>query len=365
MGERTRTLLAAGLRALGPPLGPDYYERLDELLITADVGPAMAARLSGMVRKRAPRTAGEAREALVAAALEVMSKRSRELTLDPRPACILMYGVNGAGKTTTIAKLAHMLLTAGRSPLIVAADTYRAAGIEQMVAWAERAGVPSFAGSAGADPAAVVFDGIQQARRRDCDVVLVDTAGRLQTQRNLLQELAKIGRVATKALEGAFPLPPAGGQGEGAVPLRPAEGQGEGAFPLPPAEGQGEGAVPLPLAGEVAPAPKAPGRVRARVRAGEATLMSAHQTGPPAYESLLVLDAVLGLASVTQARAFNEAIPMTGLVLAKLDGTARGGSVITIESELGVPVKLAGVGEGMADLAPFDQVAFIRSLVED
>ena len=338
MGERTRTLLAAGLRALGPPLGPDYYERLDELLITADVGPAMAARLSGMVRKRAPRTAGEAREALVAAALEVMSKRSRELTLDPRPACILMYGVNGAGKTTTIAKLAHMLLTAGRSPLIVAADTYRAAGIEQMVAWAERAGVPSFAGSAGADPAAVVFDGIQQARRRDCDVVLVDTAGRLQRQRNLLQELAKIGRVATKALEGAPPLPPAGGQGEGA-------------FPLPPA-------------GEVAPAPKAPGRVRARVRAREATLMSAHQTGPPAYESLLVLDAVLGLASVTQARAFNEAIPMTGLVLAKLDGTARGGSVITIESELGVPVKLAGVGEGMADLAPFDPVAFIRSLVE-
>jgi fused signal recognition particle receptor len=287
VGGRTRTLLAAGLRALGPPLGPGYYERLDELLITADVGPAMASRLSSEVRKRSPRTLEEARKALVEAALALMSQKPRALRLDPAPACILMYGVNGAGKTTTIGKLAHRLLDEGRRPLIVAADTYRAAGIEQMVAWAERSGVPSFAGSAGADPAAVVFDGIQQARRRALDVVLVDTAGRLQSQRNLLQELAKVGRVTAKALEGAE------------------------------------------------------------------------------FESLLVLDAVLGLASVQQARAFNEAIPITGLVLAKLDGSARGGSVITIEAELGVPVKLAGVGEGIDDLTPFEPEPFIRSLVED
>lgn len=287
VGGRTRTLLAAGLRALGPPLGPGYYERLEELLITADVGPSMATRLSTEVRKRAPHTLDEARGALIEAALGLMSQKPRALRLDPAPACILMYGVNGAGKTTTIGKLAHRLRTEGRRPLVVAADTYRAAGIEQMVAWAERAGVPSFAGSAGADPAAVVFDGLRQARRRGLDVVVVDTAGRLQSQRNLLQELAKVGRVTIKALEGAD------------------------------------------------------------------------------YESLLVLDAVLGLANVQQARSFNEAIPITGLVLAKLDGSAKGGSAITIEAELGVPVKLAGVGEGIDDLTPFDPAAFIRSMVED
>jgi fused signal recognition particle receptor len=198
-----------------------------------------------------------------------------------------MYGVNGAGKTTTIGKLAYRLRADGRKPLVVAADTFRAAGIEQMVAWANRAGVPSFAGSAGADPAAVVFDGLQQARRKGLDVVVVDTAGRLQTQRNLLQELAKIGRVTSKALDGAE------------------------------------------------------------------------------YESLLVLDAALGLANLQQARSFNAAIPITGLVLTKLDGSAKGGSVITIEAELGVPVKLAGMGEGIEDLTPFDPPAFIRSMVED
>ncbi len=287
VGARTRTLLAAGLRALGPPLGPEYYERLEELLITADVGPALATRLSAEVRRRSPHTLDEAREAIVGAALALMSKRPRELDLVGSPACVLLYGVNGAGKTTSIGKLAHLLRGQGRSPLIVAADTYRAAGIEQMVAWAERVGVPHFAGSAGADPASVVFDGIQQARRRSCDVVLVDTAGRLQSQRNLLQELAKVGRVASKALEGG------------------------------------------------------------------------------AYESLLVLDAVLGLSSVVQARAFNGAIPMTGLLVAKLDGTAKGGAVITVESDLGVPVKLAGVGEGIGDLLPFEPAAFVRGLVED
>ena len=287
VGERTRSLLAAGLRALGPPLGDEYYDRLEELLLAADMGPAMASRLVRQVRARSPHTADEAREALVAAALSVMSSRARALTLDPAPACILLYGVNGAGKTTTAAKLAHLLAKQGRKPLIVAADTYRAAGIEQMVQWAQRVGLPSFAGAAGADPASVVFDGIQQARRLGHDVVVADTAGRLQSQRNLLQELAKIGRVTAKAQEDR------------------------------------------------------------------------------AVESLLVLDATLGLASMTQARAFNDTVPMTGLVLAKLDGTARGGAVVGIEGELGVPVKLAGVGETIDDVALFDPAAYIRSLVED
>lgn len=280
-------MLAVGLRALSPPLEASYYGELEDLLIAADMGPAMAARMVAAVRARRPRTRDEAEAALVDAALSAMSKRIRELDLSSTPACLLFYGINGAGKTTTVGKLAHRLRAQDRNPLVVAADTYRAAGIEQMVAWAERAGVASFAGKPGADPAAVVFDGVRHARSQGNDVVLVDTAGRLQTQRNLVEELAKVGRVTTKALEGG------------------------------------------------------------------------------AYESLLVLDAVLGLSSLAQARAFHKAIPMTGLVLAKLDGSAKGGAVIAIESELDVPVKLAGVGEGIDDLVPFDAEGFVRSMFED
>jgi fused signal recognition particle receptor len=284
---RTRKALSAGLRALSPPLAAGYYEELEELLVAADTGPAMAARLAAAVRARSPRTRQEGESALVEAALAAISKRPRALDLSGAPAAVLFYGINGAGKTTTVGKLAHRLRGQGRNPLVVAADTYRAAGIEQMLVWAERAGTASFAGKPGADPAAVVFDGLRHARSRGHDVVLIDTAGRLQTQHNLLQELAKIGRVAARALEGA------------------------------------------------------------------------------PYETLLVLDAVLGLSSLAQARAFNQAIPMTGIVLAKLDGTAKGGAVIAIESELDIPVKLAGVGEGIDDLEPFDPEAFVRSLFEE
>lgn len=216
----------------------------------------------------------------------LMSSKSRDLDMRAKPACMLFYGVNGAGKTTTVGKLAHRLLKDGHTPLVVAADTYRAAGIEQMVVLAERAGVASFAGKPGADPASVVFDGLQAARGRGSDIVLVDTAGRMQTQRNLLEELVKVGRVAAKAL------------------------------------------------------------------------------GDKPYESLLVLDANVGLTSLVQARAFNKTIPMTGLVIAKLDSSAKGGAVIAIESELDVPVKLAGVGEGIDDIAPFDPEGFLRALFE-
>ena len=286
VGGRTRKVLAAGLRALSLPLAPGYYEELEELLIAADMGPAMAVKLVAAVRARSPRTREEAEAALIQAALAAMSKRPRELDLSGTPACVLFYGINGAGKTTTIGKLAHRLRVRGRNPLVVAADTYRAAGIEQMMAWAERAGVQGFAGKAGGDPGAVVFDGIRHARSRGHDVVLVDTAGRLQTQHNLLQELGKVGRVASKALDGAT------------------------------------------------------------------------------YESMLVLDAMIGLSSLTQARVFNRAIPMTGLALAKLDGSAKGGAVISIEAELDVPVKLAGVGEAIDDIEPFDPEAFVRALFE-
>ena len=245
----------------------------------------MAEKLVAGVRARAPRARDEAADALVAVAASVMSKKPRALNLTGNPACILMYGINGAGKTTTAGKLAHQLKNEGHNPLIVAADTYRAAGIEQMVLWAERAGVQHFDGSSGADPASVVFDGVMTARKRGHDVVIADTAGRLQTQRNLLEELGKIGRVTSKALDDA------------------------------------------------------------------------------PYESLLVLDAVLGLTNLTQARAFNTAIPMTGLVLGKLDSSAKGGAVISIEAELDVPTKLAGVGEGIDDLTPFDPAAFIHAIL--
>ena len=283
---RTRSVLAAGLRSLKPPLAPGYYEELEEVLLAADLGPAMAARLAAGVRARSPRTREEAANALVATALSLMSSKPRSLDLSGEPSCVLFYGINGAGKTTSIGKLAHQLKQQGSKPLVVAADTFRAAGIEQMSAWAQRAGVDHFDGQSGADPASVVFDGIHTARSRGNDVVLVDTAGRLQTQRNLVEELAKIGRVVSKALQGGN------------------------------------------------------------------------------YESLLVIDAVLGLTSLVQAREFHRAIPITGLVLAKLDSSAKGGAVIHIESELGVPVKLAGVGEGIGDLTPFDPEAFVRSLFE-
>jgi fused signal recognition particle receptor len=280
-------VLVAGLRSLSPPLAAGYYEELEDVLLAADLGPAMALRMAAGVRARAPRTREEAVDALAAAALTVMSRRPRALDLGGHPASVLFYGINGAGKTTSIGKLAHRLKQQGRKPLIVAADTFRAAGIEQMAAWAKRVGVDHFEGKSGADPASVVFDGIHAARSRGADVVLVDTAGRLQTQRNLLEELAKIGRVAGKAL-----------------------------------------------------------------------------AGEP-YESLLVLDAVLGLTNLVQAREFNRAIPITGLVLTKLDSSAKGGAVIAVEAELGVPVKLAGVGEGIDDLTPFEPDAFVRSLFAD
>jgi fused signal recognition particle receptor len=284
VASRTRTLFTEGLRAAGTPLTPGFYDELEELLVAADVGPTLAARLTEGVRRRRPGTLESARSALSAELAAAMSSRPRTIAVDARPSCVLLYGINGSGKTTTVGKLAYLLEQDGFKPLIVAADTYRAAAIEQMEAWAERAGVPCFAGKPGGDPAAVVFDGLQSAVRRGHGVVLVDTAGRLQTQSNLLNELAKVGRVAARALPGA------------------------------------------------------------------------------PHESLLVLDGNLGQANLAQARGFNSALEVSGLVLTKMDGTAKGGAVVAIESELGVPTKMIGVGEGPADLAPFDVGRFATSL---
>ena len=284
VATRTRSLFQDGLRAFGGPLSEEFYGSLEELLIAADTGPAIASRLVEAVRKRRPRTVSEAIAALEAEVVAVLLPGHRTLNLDANPAVVLVFGVNGAGKTTTVGKLAHGMKTVGRRPLVVAADTFRAAGIEQMVAWAERAGVESFAGRPGGDSAAVVFDAIQAARARGFDTVLVDTAGRLQTQHNLLEELKKVARVAGRALEGA------------------------------------------------------------------------------PQESLLVLDGSLGQNSLAQARVFGREVGATGLVLTKMDGTARGGAVLAIESELRIPTKLIGLGEGVGDLYAFDPVWFARAL---
>jgi len=274
------------LRAAGTPLSPGFYDELIEILIAGDLGPTLASRVAEGVRKRRPKTVEAAQIALAEELAAAMSPKPRGLFIDARPSCVLLYGINGSGKTTTAGKLAYLLKQDGFNPLVVAADTYRAAAIEQMQLWAERAGVPCFAGQPGGDPAAAVYDGLQAASRRGHGVVLVDTAGRLQTQSNLLNELAKVGRVAGKALPGA------------------------------------------------------------------------------PQESLLVLDGNLGQANLAQARGFNKALQISGLVLAKMDGTAKGGAVVAIEAELDVPTKLIGVGEGVADLAPFDVSLFARSLFQ-
>lgn len=284
MAGRTRNLFQEGFRALGSPLAPDFYESLEELLLAGDVGPANATRLAEAINRRRPRTLAEVQAALEEEVVAMLSAAPRTLNLGSMPSVVLVSGINGAGKTTTIGKLAHGLRTTGRRPLVVAADTFRAAGIEQMLVWADRAGVDSFAGKPGGDAAAAAFDGIQAARSRGHDTVLIDTAGRLQTQHNLVEELKKVNRVVGKALEGA------------------------------------------------------------------------------PHESLLVLDSCLGQNSLVQARVFHRALELTGLVLAKMDGTAKGGAVIAIETELKVPAKLMGLGEKITDLYAFDPRWFARAL---
>ena len=284
VATRTRSLFQEGMRGLASPLDPSYFDYLEELLVASDFGPALASEITEAVRALRPTSTDAVRSFLEQQLVERLSTKPRWLNVGARPSCVLFYGINGAGKTTTVGKLAHGLKRDGRKVLLVAADTYRAAGIEQAQVWAERAGVECFAGKPGGDAAATVFDGLKAAEARGHDVVLVDTAGRLQTQQNLIQELAKVGRVAGRALEGA------------------------------------------------------------------------------PHESLLVLDAVLGQASLSQARGFNEAVPVTGLVLTKLDGTAKGGAVVAIERALGVPTKMMGVGEGIDDLYAFDPRHFATAV---
>ncbi len=286
MGHTLRTRLGRGQLA-----GEELYEELFELLVSSDCGVPMAEDLVHGLRERAGRERLRSPEQLLAALrqemLEQLDGRNRELSLSGSPCVWLVAGVNGSGKTTTIAKLAARLQRQGLTCLVAASDTFRAAAIDQLRKMVAPTGAELVAHQPGADPAAVVFDAIAAARARGRDVILVDTAGRLHTKDNLMQELGKIRRVV---------------------------------------EGQ--------LAGQPA-------------------------------EALLVLDAYVGANAIAQARVFGEVVGATGLVVTKLDGSARGGYLFQVERELGLPVKLIGLGEHVDDLADFDARDYVDRLLAD
>jgi fused signal recognition particle receptor len=281
-------------RLLGRAADPALLEEFEAALIASDLGTRVVDRVMERLKKQLQGTdasqSGRVQTVLRGTLLDVLTP-VQGLSLEPliakgpKPFVILAVGVNGVGKTTTIAKIAQRLVQAGTVPLLVAADTFRAAAIDQLQVWADRIGVDVIRHRHGADPAAVAFDGIAAAKARQVDVVLIDTAGRLHTKSNLMDELRKITRV---------------------------------------------------IAGECPGAP---------------------------HEVLLVLDATVGQNALSQARQFHQAVGVTGLVLTKLDGTARGGIVVAIAEELKLPVRLIGVGESVEDLQDFQSGAFVDALI--
>jgi fused signal recognition particle receptor len=288
---RLRESLAGSRRALTQDLFFDpadeaSWERVEEALIQADVGVPATVEIVRRLEQREPGSEGELLQGLEEVISElVATDRDGRFSLDTAPGVVLVVGVNGTGKTTTIGKLAHRLRQHGRSVIVAAADTFRAAADEQLEIWAQRAGADFVGAERGADPAAVAYDAIAAAEARGRDVVIVDTAGRLHTQTNLMEELAKIRRVIATRLEGA------------------------------------------------------------------------------PHETLLVVDATTGQNGLQQARLFGEAVEVSGIALTKLDGSAKGGIAVGIAHELGLPVKLVGVGESLDDLQPFDAGEFARALV--
>ena len=289
--RRTREALRTEIQAtLFENLDDETWERLEEALIYADVGAATTAKVVQELESEAAQgtiTGGPAlTDRLTALLAEIASSDDDRIDLRAKPTVILVAGVNGTGKTTTSGKLAwHLSKELGQSVVLAASDTFRAAGVEQLEQWAQRAGADFVKGEANADPGAVAYDAIATARRDGTDVVVVDTAGRLHTQDDLMAELAKVSRVIGK---------------------------------------------------QISEAP---------------------------HETLLTVDATTGQNGLRQARLFSEAVGVTGLVLTKLDGTAKGGIALAIASELGIPVKLIGVGEQLEDLRPFDAAVYARALV--
>ena len=268
----------------------DFFDELEESLIMADVGAVTSARICENLRKKVKEEGLSDPTAVKGALKEIIAQMlagDEALNLATKPSIILVIGVNGVGKTTTIGKLAHNLHEDGKKVLLAAADTFRAAAIDQLQIWADRAGVDLVKHGEGSDPAAVVFDAINAGKARGCDVVICDTAGRLHNKKNLMDELSKIARVIDREAPGC------------------------------------------------------------------------------AKEVLLVLDATTGQNALNQAKLFQEAAGLTGIILTKLDGTARGGVVIGIKEELNIPIKYIGVGEQIDDLRPFDSKEFVEALFED
>jgi fused signal recognition particle receptor len=293
---KTRSEIAArveGIFAGDRKLDPEQLGRLENALLAADLGVRTTKEMLDAVRTAAEQEplhdAGQLRDALKKQLLGILSTvpaKSNGASSDVKPRVIFVVGVNGTGKTTTIGKLAHRLRADGRSVMLCAGDTFRAAAIEQLAVWAGRTGSELIQQKPGADPAAVVYDGLAAARARGVDVVIVDTAGRLHTKSNLMQELEKMKRTAAKLVPGA------------------------------------------------------------------------------PHDVLLVLDATTGQNGLSQAREFTNTAGVTGIVLTKLDGTARGGIVIPIVRELGLPVSFVGTGETADDLVPFDAQIFVNSLFD-
>ena len=294
---KTRTQIVSKVEDLvsgEKKIDPEMLTKLENALLAADLGPRTTHQILEAVRQRLERhtlnNAAELRAELKNQLLYVLrtipSSNGKAAATAPRPYVIFVVGVNGTGKTTTIGKLAHRLRASGKKVVLAAGDTFRAAAIEQLAVWATRTGSEIVKTKSGGDPAAVVYDALASARARDADVVIVDTAGRLHTKSNLMAELEKMKRTATKVVPGA------------------------------------------------------------------------------PHEVLLVMDATTGQNGLSQAREFTATAGVTGIVLTKLDGTAKGGIVVAITRELGLPVQYVGTGETMEDLVPFDAETFVSSLFE-
>ncbi|MCH5281651.1 MAG: signal recognition particle-docking protein FtsY [Lachnospiraceae bacterium] len=268
----------------------DFYEELEEILIMGDIGIAATTkiidRLREQVKEQHLKEPSECKQLLIESIKEQMRVENTAYDFETKQSVVLVIGVNGVGKTTSVGKLAGKLKDNGRKVLLVAADTFRAAAMEQLTEWAHRAGVDIIAGSEGADPASVIFDGVNAAKARHADVLLCDTAGRLHNKKNLMEELKKINRIIDKEFPGVH------------------------------------------------------------------------------RENLVVLDGTTGQNALNQAREFANAADLTGIILTKLDGTAKGGIAVAIQSELQIPVKYIGVGESIDDLQKFDADQFVNALFD-
>ncbi|MCR5792253.1 MAG: signal recognition particle-docking protein FtsY [Lachnospiraceae bacterium] len=290
---KTRDSITSGIEAVFSgfsSIDEDFYEELEEILIMADIGVATTERiitdLKDKVKEKGIKEPQECKALLVDTIKELMRVTDNAYAFENKTSVVLMIGVNGVGKTTTVGKIASQLKGQGKKVIMAAADTFRAAAIEQLTEWSNRAGVDIIAQQEGSDPAAVVFDAIQAAKARKADVLICDTAGRLHNKKNLMEELRKINRIIEREY-------------------------------------------------------------------------------PDAYkETLVVLDGTTGQNAVSQAKQFMEVADISGIVLTKLDGTAKGGIAIAIQSEFGIPVKYIGIGEGVDDLQKFDADAFVDALFD-